>query len=81
MENVLYQKIIVLPEDSEDKETATLVCVTEEANGYGVFLNGYNGTWVLAFFAPYGKNEAIEFGVEMGKLTEAELIEAGMGVS
>lgn len=81
MENVLYQKTIILAEDSEDGETATLVCVTEEANGYGVFLNGYKGTWMLAFFAPYRKDEAIEFGVEMGKLTEAELMEAGMGVS
>lgn len=63
MENCLYRKTIMPAKLSEDGESPTVLYVTKEANGYGVFLTGYHvdyGT-LLKWFTD--RDEAIEYGV------------------
>jgi len=63
VDNVLYQKLIVPSRDAEDGDTPTHLVVTEENNGYGVFLNGLKGAELLKWFARYERDDAIEYGV------------------
>jgi hypothetical protein len=47
-----------------DGETPTLLIVTQEANGYGVFITSFDdGDKLLKWFGPSDKYTAIEHGV------------------
>jgi len=64
MEHVLYRKLIVPCREAEDGDTPTHLCVTQENNGYGVFLDGFGGQELLKWFPLYeGRDTAIEYGV------------------
>ena len=63
MENDIYRKTIVPSRESQDGESPTVLYVTKEVNGYGVFLTGYHvdyGT-LLKWFS--SRDDAIEYGV------------------
>lgn len=65
MENDIYRRTIVPCKDSEDGETPTILWVTKEANGFGIFLTGYNVAWgtLLKWFNIHQRDDAIEYGV------------------
>ena len=62
MNQELYRACVVPAREAPDGETPTLVIVTEENNGYAVFLTGHNeGTRLLLW--TQNRSEAIGFGV------------------
>lgn len=66
MENEIYRKTIVPSKEATDGETPTVLHITEENNGFGVFLTDSDyPTYgkLLKWFSPYERNQAIEYGV------------------
>ena len=65
MENTIYRKCVVHSSNSEDGESPTVLYVTQESNGFGVFTTGYDNIYgtLIKWFHSHQKNEAIEFGV------------------
>ena len=73
--NVLYKKNIVPAAQSPDGETPTAIWVTEEVNGYAVWLTGHDeGTILLDHFHYPGKDAAIEAGVDFARMEDVETI-------
>jgi hypothetical protein len=61
VKNVIYQKTTLSASDSVDGESPEIIYCTEEANGYAVFVHGYDGKRLLKWFDC--RWEAVEYAV------------------
>ena len=77
MNNEIYRGIVVSAMDSPDGETPTIVIVTEENNGWGIFLSGHNEGIKLKTWVSYSRDRAIEQAIDL-KNTLKEKNLAGM---
>lgn len=66
---ILYEKILVGPEHSQDGMSSQKIVLTSESNGHIVWFRSYSYTRPLAVLKSY-KFPAIEFAVKLA--TEAE---------
>ena len=67
MKNIIYSKTVITARNSEDGETPTQVFVTEENNGYFVWLDSYStGPKLLGY--EWDRNNAIEKAVDFGRM-------------
>lgn len=63
MNNEIYRKVLVGTRDSADGETATILSVTEEANCFAVWEDGYFGRELIKWFSPHDREKALEFTI------------------
>ena len=74
MQNEIYAKTVTPARDSADGETPTRVVLTEEVNGYAIWLQGHEYEGALLYFATSAlRSAAIERAVKLGELSELEL--------
>lgn len=73
MNKIIYAQTITPYAKSKDGETATILQVGEENNGFAVFLSHSEGTELLEFFQ-YSKHNAINFAADNRFKTEDELL-------
>jgi hypothetical protein len=67
MENVLYKKTLVYASYSPDGETPTVLYVTRESNGCGIWLYSYDSGLQLLGFEVNGSDRALERGVDFAR--------------
>ena len=63
MNNILYSGTVISATDSIDGESPTCVLVTQEVNGFALWLQDYDGTKCLSFNPHVGRDLLLEKAV------------------
>lgn len=66
MENVIYQRTLMVTRLAEDGETPTILYLTKEVNGYAVIIDSFDGVQLVQWVPAYkGQSHAIERAVTL----------------